>query len=860
MGVADVTSRDAVLAAIESFRDLGEEEFLTRYRFGPARDFVIVHDGDEFPSKAILGVAHGIQHPDLGALPSGEFNGGKQTTDRLRALGFTIRQRSAASKSRVFTVRAGENGEIEDFCLVEGWCGVGWDAMPELSGMGDEEVDRAMDAAYSDVARDTLGQWKYAIKEFKRIAVGDLILMPLKKRRGNVAVGEVVGPYERRADFHELARHVYKVRWLRDDVPRELIGDFRRWMDRPPTASEIPVDDASQRVREMLGSWKPIRVAPDTASSLRAVITDVLAQLRGEPATLGTIAELVTTQGPAALHALVGEEWPVNGGAGVGTPAVVPWFGLYPQGSQATAQSGFYLVYLFAADGSAAYLSLNQGTENVQGGLPPLKKRAHDLRQAAQLPDAGDPVDLRSAVQRPRKYEAGSAYARRYEADDLPTDESLAEDLDFLHEALQKAAQSGLSFDPEIEPVHLLFKWSAEIEPATVDIHREIADEKGSAWWCRYGTSDPAMSARRLSQLREQLDRSIPTYAFLYGGGHLVRSRLHQLEVDPGAVDEDRVAGYHDKQASNLFARVSDFEDLGPDWALTHLLPAKDADPASLPGALGNRQSPLYVYERAVTDVIEPTDELTVDWLVSESLWTRPDTEELLEALESRGQVILAGPPGTGKTWVASRIARYLTQDEPLRTRIVQFHPSYGYEEFVEGLRPVVNDGAVSFERVDGVILQLAAALEGSDANHVLIIDEINRANIPRTFGELLYLLEYRGQAIDLQYSQGFELPENLKIIATMNTADRSIRSIDVALRRRFEIFECPADADVLGRFYEKPGHHTTVGGLIAGFKALNEDLTANLDRHHTIGQSFFMDANYTRGKLERIWVRQIAP
>src|SRR4029077_1405184 len=126
----------------------------------------------------------------------------------------------------------------------------------------------------------------------------------------------------------------------------------------------------------------------------------------------------------------------------------------------------------------------------------------------------------------------------------------------------------------------------------------------------------------------------------------------------------------------------------------------------------------------------------------------------------------------------------------------VQFHPSYGYEEFVEGLRPVVADGAVSFQRVDGVILQMASVMASTEATHVLIIDELNRANIPRVFGELLYLLEYRGQAIDLQYSERFRLPSNLRIIATMNTADRSIRSIDVALRRRFEVFECPSDAD----------------------------------------------------------------
>lgn len=123
-------------------------------------------------------------------------------------------------------------------------------------------------------------------------------------------------------------------------------------------------------------------------------------------------------------------------------------------------------------------------------------------------------------------------------------------------------------------------------------------------------------------------------------------------------------------------------------------------------------------------------------------------------------------------------------------------HPSYGYEEFVEGLRPIADDkGAITFARVNGVILQMAEEMEGSDETRVLVIDELNRANIPRVFGELLFLLEYRDKTIDLQFSPGFSLPANLKVIATMNTADRSTRSIDVALRRRFEIFECPPAA-----------------------------------------------------------------
>jgi 5-methylcytosine-specific restriction protein B len=142
----------------------------------------------------------------------------------------------------------------------------------------------------------------------------------------------------------------------------------------------------------------------------------------------------------------------------------------------------------------------------------------------------------------------------------------------------------------------------------------------------------------------------------------------------------------------------------------------------------------------------------------------------------------------------------------------------------------------------------------------VLVIDELNRANVPRALGELMFLLEYRSETIDLQFSQGFALPSNIAIIATMNTADRSIRSIDVALRRRFDIFECLPDASILHAFYDQGKGVNHIDGLVAGFEALNADLTTHLDKHHTIGQTFFMASEMTSAGLRRVWDRKVSP
>lgn len=263
---------------------------------------------------------------------------------------------------------------------------------------------------------------------------------------------------------------------------------------------------------------------------------------------------------------------------------------------------------------------------------------------------------------------------------------------------------------------------------------------------------------------------------------------------------------------------------------------------------------------RRLSDAEPPPYQRTrsLEWLEAETLWPRAELEELCDAIrDSSPQLILAGPPGTSKTWVAKRVAEFLTQGPGQLLRFVQFHPSYAYEDFIEGLRPTLNSGAVTFEPTPGVLLEMIREIRGPGP-HVLLIDEINRANLPRVLGELMFLFEYRKEKVNLRFTRQFELPESVRFVGTMNTADRSIRSIDIALRRRFDIIECPPRTDILEAYYRR--YANEVPNLLKGFEELNAQLAARLDRHHTIGHSFFMAPLMTRDRLNRVWSRKIAP
>jgi 5-methylcytosine-specific restriction enzyme B len=251
------------------------------------------------------------------------------------------------------------------------------------------------------------------------------------------------------------------------------------------------------------------------------------------------------------------------------------------------------------------------------------------------------------------------------------------------------------------------------------------------------------------------------------------------------------------------------------------------------------------------------TAEFAADLLMDQA-----ELSKIADLLWEKKQIVLYGPPGTGKTWLAEKLARHLTDEGAVK--LVQFHPSYTYEDFFEGFRPEAGgSGTLTFALRPGPFRRFAEAAEDNKSTpYILIIDEVNRANLAKVFGELYYLLEYRDHSISLQYSpdREFTLPQNLFIIGTMNTADRSIARLDTAMRRRFAFVELhprvPPVQGLLARWLAK---HSLPAEPALLLDELNQRIA---DADAAIGPSYLMNEQvYAKPDgPEQVWQYQIMP
>ena len=260
--------------------------------------------------------------------------------------------------------------------------------------------------------------------------------------------------------------------------------------------------------------------------------------------------------------------------------------------------------------------------------------------------------------------------------------------------------------------------------------------------------------------------------------------------------------------------------------------------------------------------------------------------EDLVEQAIQRsrkGMVVFTGAPGTGKTYCVEEYVKTQTgQSLPGELwEFVQFHSSFDYTDFVEGLRPILSGETMLFVRVDGIFKSFCRrAAADSDRTYYFIIDEINRADLGRVFGELMYCFEKRGpeHQVKTQYhnlptaglegedlfADGFYLPPNLVVLGTMNDIDRSVETFDFALRRRFDWVEIDANTVMHSSLKSMAEKGNLTGEvteeLVGQIKKMNEIIARQpgLGREFAIGPSYFK--GYDGNNLEEIWNRNIRP
>ena len=560
----------------------------------------------------------------------------------------------------------------------------------------------------------------------------------------------------------------------------------------------------------------------------------------------------------------------IKGSCGQGRWTSIPWVAVLDPRETTSTKNGVYVVYLFEPSENRVTLTLNQGVvdlkneEGKRGAIDELRNRARQIRQQIDVEGfiAGE-IELPNASAGPQLYGPGTVFYKRYSLSDLPEEDILQEDLrrvsskysDWVEQFGSPigASEGGDGKTPEYEGV----------SDATDDVLEKLSHPGYDNWL------ESELTESILSQWSSALSgygpnsNPTPEENFLY-------DQIENLYEQ----SEDRLASLAEE------LNVGTLNVLPPRQTLFVAL-IRD-----LQESFGIAQNMNQVKFRLLRDRDDEEGETEEDPFEDAPELDRAG--EILTQLRSNGQVIFHGPPGTGKTYTARRFARWWIGSETAspkmeQLRFVTFHPSFNYEDFLEGLTAEKSEGGtVSYEYMDGAFKQICEDAEEAYDNtpeheqappYVLVIDEINRGNLAKIFGETITQLELDKRkgaeeeiTVNLAHSgEEFVIPPNLFVIGTMNTADRSIALVDAALRRRFAFLSFPPNYEVFGENYElvsaDPEFASLLDLSVSAIQVINKNVLASgeLGKGKQVGHSYLLGLE-TCSEIVNAWRFNILP
>lgn len=661
--------------------------------------------------------------------------------------------------------------------------------------------------------------------------------------------------------------------------------------------------------------------AESFSETIRRILTDYPVDQIGAGISSHTVREDIERRLPEMIRGVMeSDELVIKSSAGKGRWTAIPWVAVMDSRETDRIQEGIYVVYLFEPQENRVSLTLNQGVtalKNAQGTTTArqrLQDTAAEVRSEIDLEGfSPGPLEFPHASSRNELYGPGTILYKHYSIDAIPDEAEAKQDLetlvaayrnyveeqengsraltsDYWRNVKERKRRAEVFFsDPTEENFEewlATFSWYVSRYRANTinSLFRETSPENVGATLKEAAETRNIedvlkLSGFGISAASEALATLAPdTFAILNKDA---ANTLEALQFDPPNPDTSSPARYREflEMVEEMIRRypLRDRVDTVPDWAT-------DVEVANYVFHL-HGEGDLTLGEFSTPEIQESDESSSVDRSTSEddSRETTDRTFEPLSQPPRRGetiarqlattkQLVFYGPPGTGKTYTAQRFARWWITErtsgapDPTQLELVTFHPSFAYEDFIEGLTAEAQEGAVEYRVEDGVFKTICerarTAYGATEADetappYVLIIDEINRGNLAQIFGETMTLLEadkrLDGESeatVTLAHSgTQFTVPPNLFVIGTMNTADRSIALVDAALRRRFRFLAFPPEPAVLHEVYGFDGDTAVRSAATNGESAYRQLLALSISAVETLNESILEAPDLGRGQ-----------